>query len=581
MNVCGRWLAAGVVASVLLAAGSARAQRGTADSGGMAGMAGMPGMSGMSSGDAGRMPPMPPGMPMMAGTNGGPAVRPWLPDVGLDVSALPMAQPGTTITLRDGDTLDLSAAPVRRTIRGRTLVMYAYNGQYPGPLIRVKQRSTITVRFHNKLVLPSAVHWHGIRLDYRSDGVPGVSQVATPAGGSFVYTVTFPDAGIYWYHPHVREDIEQNLGLFGNIRVDSPDPAYYSPVNLETPLMLGDILMDAGGLFPYGRDSADFTIMGRFGNVPLVNGDPKYALTVHKGDVVRFFLTDVASARSYNLVFGGAAVKVVAADVSRFEHEVMVPNVVIAPAERYVVEAYFDSAGTFAITNRVQALINMYGRYEPEVDTLGTITVLPERSATSYVREFQTLRTNAEVTKDIARFRAAFDKPPDKQLDLTVNIQGLPTPLVAFMTLDSLYFPPVEWNDGMPDMNWVSSARETRWLMRDAQTGKENMDIDWHFKQGDMVKIRIHNDPLSMHPMGHPIHFHGQRFLVLARNGVPNSDLAWKDTDLIPVGQTVDILLDASNPGKWMAHCHIAEHLEAGMHMMFTVDPAGAGAQGK
>ena len=85
MSVCGRWrgrrwLAAGVVAPVLLAAGSARAQRGTADSGGMAGMAGMPGMSGMASGDAGRMPPMPPGMPMMAGTDGGPAVRPWLPD---------------------------------------------------------------------------------------------------------------------------------------------------------------------------------------------------------------------------------------------------------------------------------------------------------------------------------------------------------------------------------------------------------------------------------------------------------------------------------------------------------------------
>ena len=316
--------------------------------------------------------------------------------------------------------------------------------------------------------------------------------------------------------------------------------------------------------------------MGRFGNVPLVNGDPKYALTVHKGDVARFFLTDVASARSFNLTFGGAMVKVVAADVSRFEHEVMVSNVVIAPAERYVVEAYFDSAGTFAITNRVQALINMYGRYEPEVDTLGTITVLPERSATSYVRAFQTLRSNAEVTSDIARLRPAFDKPPDKQLELTVNIQGLPSPLVAFMTLDSLYFSPVEWNDGMPDMNWLSTSAQVHWAIRDDATGKQNMDIDWHVAQGSIVKVRIFNDPRSFHPMQHPMHLHGQRMLVVARDGVRTRDLVWKDTVIIPVGSTVDLLIDASNPGAWMMHCHIAEHLESGMMTVLHVDtPAG------
>jgi len=460
--------------------------------------------------------------------------------------------------------------------------MYGYNGEYPGPLIRVAQRSTITVRFVNAIELPSSIHWHGVRLDNRFDGAVGVTQSAVPPGGTFVYTVHLPDAGIYWYHPHVREDIEQNLGLFGDIVVDAADTGYYSPVNSEQFLMLSDLLMDAHGLFPYGRDSADFTIMGRFGNVPLINGDPDYHLTLHRGDVVRFFLTNASNARSYNLTIGGSNdhIKVVAADLSRFEREAMVPTVVIAPAERYVVEVRFDSAGTFALTNRVQALINMVGRYVPEVDTLGRVTVLPERSATSYARRFDQLRTNQAVIDDIAKFRGAFDRPPDKELELTVDIQGLPAALVSFMAMDTMYFSPVEWNDGMPDMNWVSSARETRWIMRDQATGKRNMDIDWHFRQGQIVKIRLHNNGASMHPMGHPIHFHGQRFLVIARNGVPNEDLAWKDTYLVPVGQTVDILLDASNPGKWMAHCHIAEHLEAGMHMMFTVDPAPNGGTG-
>ena len=119
---------------------------------------------------------------------------------------------------------------VRRTIKGHAFAMYGFNGQVPGPLIRVPQNATITVRFHNRIDLPSTVHWHGVRLDNRFDGVPGLTQDSVPPGGDFTYTVHFPDAGIYWYHPHVREDIEQAMGLFGNMLVDSPDRDYYSPV---------------------------------------------------------------------------------------------------------------------------------------------------------------------------------------------------------------------------------------------------------------------------------------------------------------------------------------------------------------
>ena len=90
------------------------------------------------------------------------------------------------------------------------------------------------MRFHNQIDLPSAVHWHGVRLDNASDGAPGVTQDPVKPGDSFVYRVHFPDAGIYWYHPHVREDIEQAMGLFGNMIVDSPDSEYYSPANQRT-----------------------------------------------------------------------------------------------------------------------------------------------------------------------------------------------------------------------------------------------------------------------------------------------------------------------------------------------------------
>jgi FtsP/CotA-like multicopper oxidase with cupredoxin domain len=482
-----------------------------------------------------------------------------------------VAKPSHIVALRDGDTLDLAATLVRRTIKGNTFVMYGFNGEVPGPLIRVKQNATITVRFRNQIDLPSTVHWHGLRLDNRNDGVPGLTQDSVPSGGTFVYTVHFPDAGIYWYHPHVREDIEQAMGLFGNMLVDSPDANYYSPANSEHALMLDDLLVNGDTLIPFGREAPDFALMGRVGNVLLVNGEPNYGLRVPRGSVVRFFLTNASSSRTYNLSFGGAPIKVLASDQSRFEHEEMVSSVVIAPAERYVVEVRFPRAGRYALLNAIQAINHYQGEFEPQIDTLGSVTVDASATKPDYAPQFAILRAHPSVSTDISRYRQYFDKAPDKQLTLTVQTTALPLATVQFMTIDTAYFAPVEWVDGMPDMNWLSTSNQVRWILRDDATGKENMDIDWHARRGSVQKLRIFNDPKSFHPMQHPIHLHGQRMLVIARDGVATRNLVWKDTALIPVGSTVDLLIDASNPGDWMLHCHIAEHLGAGMMAVMHV----------
>jgi suppressor of ftsI len=410
-------------------------------------------------------------------------------------------------------------------------------------------------------------------VDNRYDGAAGVTQEPVAPGQSFEYRVRFPDAGVYWYHPHVHEDIEQPMGLFGNMLVDSPDPGYYPPANRDQALALGDLLMNGDTLIPFGRDTPDFALMGRLGNVLLVNGEPGYRLRVHRGEVVRFYLTNVASSRTFNVSFGGAPIKVVASDVSRFEREEMAPSVVLAPAERYVVDVRFERTGVYPMVNAVQAINHYRGEFEAEVDTLGTVTVDGAPASPDYGPEFARLRTNAAVEEDIGRYRPYFDKPPDRTFTLTVRTSGLPLASVQFMSIDTAYYAPVEWVDAMPDMNWLSTAKQVQWIIRDDATGKENMDIPWTVPQGSVLKLRVFNDPKSFHPMQHPIHLHGQRMLVVARNGVPVSNLAWKDTAIIPVGSTVDLLIDASNPGNWMLHCHIAEHLGAGMMTLLRVSP--------
>jgi len=504
------------------------------------------------------MVPTPPGVTMLPSEMAlRPEVTPFLPATD---APLPNAGANEVLRLKDGDVVDLDAELVRRTINGQTYTMYGYNGQYPGPLIEVSRGAEIMVRFTNHLADSTSIHWHGIRLENAFDGVEGVSD-------AFTYKLRFPDAGIYWYHPHIREDIQQALGLYGNILVRQPGAKV--PANREQILMLQDLLVGDAGLIPWGQESPTHALMGRFGNLFLVNGEPGYRLSVRRGEVVRFYLTNASSTRTLNLSFPGARMKVVATDAGPFEREAWVESVVIAPAERYVVDVQFDRTGEFALLNKVIGLDHLFGRFFPMVDTLGSVTVAVARVHRDLSKAFAVLR---RLPPPFAAASSYLNRPPDQTLVLTLQTHGLPFVTERLMQLDSMYFAPVEWGGTMPMMNWASTGRQVRWVLKDPATGSENMDIGWHFRRGEPAKIRLVNERRAFHGMQHPIHLHGQRFLVLAVNGVPNEDLAWKDTVLVPAGGVVDILLDTQNPGEWMLHCHIAEHLSAGMMMHFTID---------
>jgi len=130
----------------------------------------------------------------------------------------------------------------------------------------------------------------------------------------------------------------------------------------------------------------------------------------------------------------------------------------------------------------------------------------------------------------------------------------------------------IEWEDDMVEVNRLTTTATMHWKFLDRTSGVDSPSIDWHFTVGDRVKLRLVNEMDSDHPMHHPFHLHGAgRFLVLSRDGVAEPNLVWKDTVLVRTGQVVDILFDVSNPGLWMAHCHIAEHMQSGMMFSFNV----------
>jgi len=594
-----------------------------------------------------------------------------------DPSGLPEATRPAQLVLADGEVLELRLAPVAKRLGDVTVRMLAYNGSIPGPTVRVKQGSEIVVQVTNHGDMDTTVHWHGLRLENKYDGVPHETQQPIPVGGSFTYRLKFPDAGLYWYHPHIREDYGQELGLYGNIVVDPAEPDYWPPVHREVVLTLDDLLLEDGKIAPFSREETNYAAMGRFGNVLLIGGEPEQSLTAKTGEVVRLYLTDTANTRVFNVRLPGARMKLVGGDSGRYERAEFVEEVLLAPSERTVVDVLFDRPGQLTLEHRTPN----------RTYTLATIAVADERATPSLAAELQTLRSAPELVAERQRLDAYLAAPPDKILALVAEMDDpigagggpvvyacpmhpevtsdqpgrcpkcgmklLATPMPAVTGYACPMHPEVtsdqpgrcpkcgmkllpaqlvsadsadtsgphhmhgddgghghdvegdvedhagdgeahhhgeahghgsaegsggiEWEDDMVDVNRLTTTATMHWRFVDRTAGAADTAPDWRFRVGERVKIRLVNEMDSDHPMHHPFHLHGAgRFLVLARDGVVEPNLVWKDTVLVRTGQTVDILFDITEPGLWMAHCHIAEHMQSGMMFSFTVarDPA-------
>src|SRR3954453_7178436 len=170
-----------------------------------------------------------------------------------DTAGLPEARRSEVVELADGDEFDLRIAPVAKQIGEDTVRMLGYNGSIPGPTLKVKEGSTIVVHAENQGDVEATVHWHGLRLENRYDGTHQTQQPMA-VGEKFTAEVSFPDPGVYWYHPHIREDYGQEMGLYGNVVVEPADADYWPPANREVPIVLDDVLLDEeGAVGPFSR----------------------------------------------------------------------------------------------------------------------------------------------------------------------------------------------------------------------------------------------------------------------------------------------------------------------------------------
>ena len=497
------------------------------------------------------------------------------------------------VFLEDGGYYELVVDEVNMKVYDEPNNMMAYNGSIPGPTFVVEQGSTVKINFVNNLDQDSSLHSHGLRLRNEYDGVPGVTQDEVKPGEEFLYELDFPDSGVYFYHPHTREDIQQDAGLYGAFLVlpNGDENEFGIDLKEDHEIVFLDDL-DVNWENQVVRSDGDVvkTLMGNYGNRMFVNGlldgvADLGEVVVGSEKIVTF--VNVANVRPYKLVMPGVEMSILADDASAYQREEAVDELIIGPSERYTVRLKFLEEGA-ALMEAVTDLRSYDIARANVVSQIGESLSFGENfDGLEFTGDELDLYRSMEVNKTLVldmlmdtksmRSGGMWEMPCHQMPDGSWMGDCDESLLEDFDLSGDVHVDGIEWEDGMRDMNANSGRHNVWWDLVDEETGKKNMDIDWSFEKGDLVKIRIKNKGDSMHPMQHPIHLHGQRFLVISEDGVVRDNLAWNDTVLVPAGKTYDIVVEMSNPGDWVVHCHIPEHMEAGMMMKFEVLEAGSG----
>jgi FtsP/CotA-like multicopper oxidase with cupredoxin domain len=401
---------------------------------------------------------------------------------------------------------------------GQTVEAWTYDGGIPGPLIRARVGDRLIVHFRNDLPKPTTVHWHGVRLPIEMDGVPGISQPEVKPGESFTYDFVLPDAGLYWYHPHVMSAFQVGFGLYGPLLVEDPDEEI--GVQDELVLVLSDIAVENKGTLMDRASAGGFRLVfGLEGNHVLVNGRNRPTLKARAGAPQRWRIVNAATTRYFFLEMG-TNFTVIGRDGGLQEYPTEHETLVIAPGERIdTIVAPRGTAGSELIV-RTFPYNRGYGSQYLPLEDLFTIAFNEAPPLKVAVRP--TIRRSIQ--------------PMD-----TVDA----TPITLDLTLVQGNDKSVEYRiNNVP----ASKLKPIQARLGETQIWNITNQTDW----------------------SHPMHLHGFFFQVLDKNGEPVRPLAWRDTVDVPFKETRSFIVKYDKTGSWMYHCHVLDHADGGL--MSAVD---------
>lgn len=424
----------------------------------------------------------------------------------------------------DPDIVEISLLVAEGTVEylpGRPAHVWGYRDasvegslvRVPGPLIEAKQGDLVIVHARNELPKDgTSLHFHGIRL---SSDMDGAHHTMLP-GEVWEQRFVAKDAGLFWYHPHIRGDVQIERGLHGPLVVRENE-ASRSPG--DRILVLDDVKLDANGALPEQWTKEDI-LHGRQGNVLLVNGAPNPELRVTAGSRERWRVVNTSNGRLIHLTLDEHVFTVIGWDGGRLGEAYETKTLPISPGERY--DVLVDVTGKVGDSFALRTGVHHAGA---AIDSAGTLLTM--------------------VIENGSSVNAA----PGPALDITPLPISVATPERMFVLEEDLDKP----------IGPLYTINKELWPFHTPIEGT----------LGALEVWRVQNAASG----DHPFHLHGMFFQVLDIDGVPNSRLGWKDTVLVPSGSALRFAVRYDEPGVWMYHCQIPEHAERGMMGDLIVGP--------
>jgi multicopper oxidase len=446
--------------------------------------------------------------------------------------------------------LRLDAEPVRFDLGKARIATWGYNNRVPGPIIRLKEGQQFRALVRNRLKSGTTVHWHGLPVPNAMDGVPGVTQDAIPAGGSYLYQYTVPVSGTYMYHSHFGLQLDK--GLLGALIIQPKREilSYDRDITLViddwadgVPAFNNTLTIDGSDRYECsvptirqvsGQAVAPMSVggngFGKGGPVAsgypyyLVNGRPAshpFTISVRRGDAVRLRLVNPSAATVYRVALQGHRMRVTHADGQPVQ-QVEVDAIRLAPGERYDVLVKADNPGAWQLafaaegTSDIGRAVFQYAGVKRSLPAAG----FHPRELKGKLLDPRALRLHDSVSVPVP------DGTPDRIIRLKLG-------------------------PALPKYSWTIDGKGVA----------ENSVID--VRRGEHVRFLYSNGTKDVHPM----HLHGH--FVQVQNGTGNGPM--RDTVVVnPSGRaTMDWIAD--NPGTWVYHCHNLYHMTAGMMLRVRV----------
>jgi FtsP/CotA-like multicopper oxidase with cupredoxin domain len=436
----------------------------------------------------------------------------------------------------------LHARQGQARLRGKTAAptpIWGYDGMSPGPTLRVKQGDELKVRLVNDLDQATVVHWHGLRLPNAMDGVPFLTQKPIEPGQSFDYHFVPPDAGTFWYHTHFGSSEQLARGLYGVLIVEEREPV---AVDRDLVLAIDDWrLMDNGEVQPSFGNFHDAMMAGRLGQYITLNSQDTLDLPVKANERLRLRIVNTANSRIFQFRIAQHAARVMAVDGQPCPRN-MAPNGLLRLAPGTRVDLFLDT--TLAPGARAPILIDDLRGGELEIGRLVYDAGPPLRD------------------KPLADPRQLPDNPLPTHLDFN-NALKLDVPLDGGgmgMMMGGM-------GRGMMGGGMMGVPPQQRiWALAGVSATGHDGPPMFKVERGRTVMLNFANRTAFPHAM----HVHGHHFRQLD-TGVEGWRPYWLDTVIVDPQRGERIGFVADNPGKWMIHCHMIEHMAAGMAAWFEV----------